>query len=206
VDVHRVRTWATWVFLLIAAACLATFTVPAAAGQTTPPTHPLEGLKSQEYWAVYEVLRGTGKIEADTYCVSVLLHEPNKEKVLAWSKGEIVSREADVILLRKGATIEVRVDIAGRKVESWRERKDVQAPTFDNEFFGLGEEAKNDPQLREALAKHGVQDFTTVVCVPLPIGYFALPEQQGRRLFYGDCFDSHGSFLTWGVRSTGCTF
>src|SRR5580693_5808454 len=68
------------------------------------------------------------------------------------------SREADVILLRKGVTIEARVDIAGRNVESWKERKDVQAPTFDNEFFPLGEEAKNDPQLHAALVKHGVKD------------------------------------------------
>jgi primary-amine oxidase len=206
VNVHRVRTTAKWIFALLAAVFVATLTVRVAVAQTTPPTHPLEGLKSQEYWVVYEVLRATGKMDADTYCVSVLLHEPNKEKVLVWKNGETFSREADVILLRKGAAIEVRVDIAGRKVESWKERNDVQVPTFNNEFLGLGEEAKNDPQLHEALTKHGVQDFTTVVCVPVPIGYFALPEQQGRRLFYGDCFDSHGSFLTWGRPIDGLYF
>jgi primary-amine oxidase len=170
------------------------------------PTHPLEGLKSQEYWAVYEVLQGTGKMDADTFCISVLLHEPAKDKVLAWKAGDAISREADVILLKKGATIEVRVDIAGRKVESWKERKDVQAPTFDNEFFGLGDEAKKDPRMQEALKKHGVKDMTTVMCVPLPIGYFAFPEQEGHRIFYGDCFDSHGSFLTWGRPIDGLYF
>jgi primary-amine oxidase len=170
------------------------------------PTHPLEGLKSQEYWTVYEVLQGTGKIDADTFCTSVLLHEPAKDNVLGWKAGEAFAREADVILLRKGVTIEVRVDIAGRKVEWWKERKDVQAATFDTEFLGLGEEMKKDPQLQAALVKHGVKDLTTVLCVPVPIGYFALPEQEGRRLFYGDCFDYHGAFLTWGRPIDGLYF
>ncbi len=170
------------------------------------PTHPLEGLKSLEYWAVYEVLQATGKMDADTFCISVLLHEPAKDKVLGWKTGDAFAREADVILLRKGLTIEVRVDIAGRKVESWKERKDVQAAAFDTEFLGLGEEMKKDPQLQAALVKHGVKDMTTVVCVPVPIGYFALPEQEGRRLFYGDCFDYHGAFLTWGRPINGLYF
>lgn len=203
---QRLWSLATWIFGAVAAALSITLAAGWAAAQTTPPVHPLEGLKSQEYWAVYEVLQASGKMDTDTYCISVLLHEPAKEKVLAWKIGDTFSREADVILLRKGVTVEVRVDIAGRKVESWKERKDVQAPTFDNEYLPLGEEAKNDPQLHAALIKHGVKDFTTVVCVPVPIGYFALPEQQGRRLFYGDCFDYHGAFLTWGRPIDGLYF
>jgi primary-amine oxidase len=115
-------------------------------------------------------------MDAETLCVSVLSREPAKEKVLAWKVGEAISREADVILLRKGVTTEVRVDIAGRKVESWKERKDAQAAFFVSEFIGLGEEAKSDPRIREALSKHGIKDLTTVECVPLPFGHFALPE------------------------------
>jgi primary-amine oxidase len=193
------------VIALANAAMAETVTMKSAMG-VQAPTHPLEGLKSQEYWAVYEVLQATGKMDADTYCLSVLLHEPAKEKVLTWKAGDAISREADVILLKKGATIEARVDIAGRKVESWRERTDVQAPTFDNEFLGLGEEAKKDPRMVEALANHGAKDLTTVVCVPVPIGYFAFPEQEGHRIFYGDCFDYHGAFLTWGRPIDGLYF
>jgi primary-amine oxidase len=184
---------------VLAAPCLA-------AAQTDAPQHPLEALKSQEYWAVYDVLQATGKMDADTYCVSLLLHEPPKETVLAWKAGGPISREADVILLRKGLAIEIRVDISGRKVESWKERKDVQAATFDREFIGLGEEAKNDPRMIEALAKHGIKDLTTVQCFPLPFGYFALPELEGHRIFYGDCFDVHGGFLTWGRPIDGLYF
>jgi primary-amine oxidase len=181
--------------------------VPILAGaQTAAPQHPLEGLKSQEYWAVYDLLRATGKMDADTYCVSLLLHEPAKDKVLEWKAGDPISREADVTLLRKGVTIEVRVDITGHKVESWKERRDVQAPTFDREYIDLGEEAKNDPRMQKALAAHGVKDMTTVMCFPMPFGYFALPELEGHRIFYGDCFDVHGEFLTWGRPIDGLYF
>ncbi len=75
---RRLWSLATWIFGAMAAALSITLAAGLAAAQTTPPTHPLEGLKSQEYWAVYEVLHATGKMDADTYCVSVLLHEPRQ--------------------------------------------------------------------------------------------------------------------------------
>ena len=86
------RLWSltTWIFGAMAAAWSITLAAGWTAAQTTPPVHPLEGLKSQEYWAVYEVLQASGKMDTDTYCISVLLHEPPKEKVLAWKVGKAV--------------------------------------------------------------------------------------------------------------------
>ena len=31
-------------------------------GQNQPPQHPLDALKTQEYWVVYDVLRDSGKM------------------------------------------------------------------------------------------------------------------------------------------------
>jgi hypothetical protein len=39
-----------------------------------------------------------------------------------WKAGDAIPREAEVILLRKGLAIQVLVVIAGRKVESWKEK------------------------------------------------------------------------------------
>jgi primary-amine oxidase len=161
-------------------------------------THPLDALKTQEYWTVYEVLQGSGRVDKDTYYASVLLHEPAKDKVLAWKSGDTVPREADVILLRKGQVVEARVDIAGRKVESWKEPKGVHAPIVESEFHELSEAAKKDPRVREALAKRGITDLTTVECDLVPFGYFALPELEGHRIMYGECADRHGAYLAWG--------
>jgi len=135
---------------------------PALVAQSQPPTHPLDALKTREYWTVYDVLRDSGKMDSDTVTHSVLLHEPDKNKVLAWKPGDAIFREAEVILLRKGITIEALVDIANRKLESWKERKDVQAPVTRNEFRELEEVMKKDPRVIEALKKRGITDMAPV--------------------------------------------
>jgi primary-amine oxidase len=177
-----------------------------AAAQARAPEHPLEGLTAQEYWTVHEALQATGKIDADTSVMSVLLHEPSKEKVLAWKTGDPIAREADVILMRKGLVTEVRVDLAGRKVESWKDVKGVQAPIFESELFAMGELAKNDPRIQEGFAKRGIKDMSTVECVALPFGYFALPALEGHRILWGGCSDTRGALLSWGRPIEGLYF
>jgi primary-amine oxidase len=106
-------------------------------------------LRTEDYWATYDVLQASGHIDADTLFASVLLHEPPKDKVLAWKSGDPISREADVILLRKGATFEALVDIAGHKLESWKEVPGAQAPIIRSEFRELGEIIKKDPRVKK---------------------------------------------------------
>jgi len=165
--------------------------------QNRAPTHPLDALKTQEYWAVYDVLRDSGKIDSDTVTHSVLLHEPAKDRVLAWKPGDPIFREAEVILVRKGVTIEALVDIADRKLESWRERKDVQAPVTRNEFHELDEVMKKDPRVVEALKKRGITDLAPVACFADPFSYFALPEHEGHRIMMGGCSYTHGVYHGW---------
>jgi hypothetical protein len=109
-----------------------------------------------------------------TTVVSVLLHEPVKERVLAWKTGDPIIREADVILMRKAVVTEVRMDLVKRKVESWKERKGVQAPIFISDLFAMGDLAKSDPRMQAGFTKRGIKDMTTVECLALPFGYFAL--------------------------------
>lgn len=165
--------------------------------QSQPPTHPLEGLRTQEYWTVYDVLRDSGKMQPETSTISVLLHEPAKDKVLAWKAGDPLFREAEVILLQKGVTIEALVDISGHKLESWKERKDVQAPVTMNEFHELDELIKKDPRVIEALKKHGITDLVPIFCFADPFSYFALPELEGHRIMMGGCADTHGVYVSW---------
>jgi len=165
--------------------------------QSQPPTHPLEGLRTQEYWTVYDVLRDSGKMQPETSTISVLLHEPAKDKVLAWKAGDPLFREAEVILLQKGVTIEALVDISGHKLESWKERKDVQAPVTMNEFHELDELIKKDPRVVEALKKHGITDLVPIFCFADPFSYFALPELEGHRIMMGGCADTHGVYVSW---------
>jgi len=182
--------------LLVLLVCLA---APAfLAGQSQPPSHPLDALNTQEYWAVYDVLQASGHIDADTFYASVQFHEPPKDKVLNWKPGDAIPREADAILMRKGQVFEARVNLVGHSLESWKEVRGVQAPVIESEFRELGELVKKDQRVIDALAKRGIKDLTTVECVPLPYGYFAIPELEGHRIMYGGCSDLHGAYLSWG--------
>jgi primary-amine oxidase len=92
-------------------------------------------------------------MDEDTHYASVLLHEPTKDVVLAWKPGQAVPREADVTLMRKGKTIEARVDIAARKLEFWKDVPGVQAPIFVSEILGFSDTILADERVKKALAK-----------------------------------------------------
>lgn len=168
-----------------------------APAQSRAPQHPLEALTFQEYWTVRDVLRDNGKIDEDTLIPGVLLHEPPKDRVLAWKPGDPMFRVADAILLRKGLTMEARVDITGRKLLSWKERPDVYAPESEAELRETGEAIKKNPEVVKALKARGITDLSTIRCSALPFGYFALPEVDGHRILFGDCSDVHGAYLHW---------
>ena len=87
-----------------------------------------------------------------------------KELVLSWTEGQPMAREADVVLLQQGKTLEARVDLAARMLISLQERKDVQAPFLASEIFGADEAIKKDPRVVEALKKRGLTDLNTVRC------------------------------------------
>ena len=180
--------------------------VPTLAQSQTRTEHPLQELTAQEYWTAHEVLQVSGKVDPDTMVMSVLLHEPAKDKVLAWKPGDPIMREVDVILMRKGVVTEVRVDLVQHKVESWKAVTGVQAPIFLKELLAMGELAKNDPRMQAGFAKRGIKDMTTVECVALPFGYFALPEMEGHRILYGGCSDKRGALLSWGRGISGLYF
>ena len=171
-----------------------------------PPAHPLDTLTTSEYWTVYDVLRQSWRVDADTLFASVLLREPAKKTVLAWKPGDPVPREADVVLLRNGQTIEAQVDIAGKRLVSLEVVKGVHAPFAASEMFGADEFIKKDTRVIDALRKRGITDLTTVGCVALPSAHVAVPEQQSRRIGFGSCSQLHGSYNPWGRAIEGLTF
>ena len=42
-------------------------------------SHPLDVLRTEEYWTAYDVVQGSGRMDEDTHFISVLLHEPDKQ-------------------------------------------------------------------------------------------------------------------------------
>jgi primary-amine oxidase len=183
--------------LTFAVALSFTFLPAVSPAQSRVPRHPLAALTAQEYWTVQDVLHDAGKLDDDTRIPGILLHEPPKERVLAWKPGDPVFRVADVMLLRKGVTIQAQVDLAAHKLLSWKERPDVYAPISEDEIDGVGEAVKKDPRVVEALKKRGYKDLAFIRCEALPFGYLAGPEMEGRRILTTECFDIHHSYLYW---------
>jgi primary-amine oxidase len=162
------------------------------------PGHPLDALTTAEYWTVHDVLQQSGHMNESTLVSSLLLHEPLKSTVLAWKGHDNIPREADVILVADGKTVEARVDIAHHKLEFWNEVAGAQAPITESELDTMSDIAKKDPRVVAALKAHGVTDLSSVQCEPIPITFIVFPEQLGRRIGYGNCTDMHGAYHPWG--------
>jgi primary-amine oxidase len=161
-------------------------------------THPLDGLTTAEYWAVYDTLNAAGQVTPETMFAGVLLRPPAKPAVLSWQPGQPMPRQADVVLLRKDKSFAVLVDIAAKRVVEVEELKGAQAPFVISELVEADEYIKKDPRVIDALYKRGITDLRTVHCVAIPSAYRVIPEQATERIGFGSCSQTHRVYHGWG--------
>jgi primary-amine oxidase len=157
------------------------------------PAHPLDAFSSAEHWTIREALRAADRLGEGVSVVSVDLREPPKEEVLAWKPGAAFRREAIVVLTRAGRTSEATVDVAGRRLLSWRDVPG-QASLVNSEQEMASDLAVKDPRMIEGFRKRGIVDLATVRCYGLSPGYFGSAEEQGRRLALARCWDRRGVY------------
>jgi len=144
--------------------------------------HPLDALTFQEYWTVFETMKASGKLDANSRFAGINLHEPPKSEVLNWKPGSPFRREALAIVKQGRRTFEAVVDVSGRKIVSWKEIPGVEPVLIADETEGVTERLKADPQWLAAIRKRGITDLDTVDCDGDSPGYFGTPEEKGRRL------------------------
>jgi primary-amine oxidase len=161
-------------------------------GEAADFRHPLDALTADEYWAVFETMKASGKLDGASRYSGISLHEPPKAEVLRWKRGDPFRREALAIVKHGRQTFEALVDVSNRKLISWKEIKGVEPMLISDETEGVGERVKNDPTVQEALRKRGIVDLDTVNCDSSSPGYFGTPEEQGRRLERVTCADGRG--------------
>jgi primary-amine oxidase len=154
--------------------------------------HPLDALTAGEYWAVFETMKASGKLDAASRYAGVNLHEPPKAEVLRWRAGEPFRREALAIIKQGRQTFEAVVDVRGRKLISWKEVKGVEPVLISDETESVEDRVKTDPQVQAALRKRGITDLETVSCDGSSPGYFGTPEEQGQRLQRVICTEGRG--------------
>lgn len=144
--------------------------------------HPLDALTADEYWAVFDTMKTSGKLDGASRYTGISLHEPPKQEVLAWKPGQPFRREALAIVKQGRRTFEALVDVANRKLISWKEIVGVESMLTLDESEGVDDRVKADPRVQEALRKRGIVDLETVGCDGSSPGYFGTEEEKGRRL------------------------
>ena len=168
---------------------LATITPPASA---QVPKHPLDGLTATEFWAVYDAIKTADHADARTRYPFITLHEPPKDEVLRWKPAQPFRREALVVVKEGPHTFEAIVDVAARKVTSWKEVRDVQPNVIEEEVFGINDDVKANPEWQAAMRRRGISDYDSVICYGTSPGYFGTPEDKQQRVIRVICYDRHG--------------
>jgi len=160
--------------------------------------HPLDPLTVGEYWTIFDALKASGKVDASGRYSAVSLREPPKAEVLAWQPGQSFRREALAVVRQAGKTFEAVVDVAGKRVTSWRDIPGVKASLTLAEYDETREVAQENPEWQAAMRKRGIQDFETLECFASPAGFFGTPEEQGHRLARITCDERRGDSTAWG--------
>ena len=167
--------------------------------------HPLDALTFREYWPLLEVLRDAGHLDEDTVIPMVNLHEPPKEFVWSWTKGQSFPREAIAVVRQGPEAHEAVIDLRKKRLLSWKEVPSTNAPFLIDEMEDIGKEVKEDPRVIEALKRRGIDDLTFIEISGHPPGYFGTDEQRGKRILHLYCNDNRRVHDLWYREIPGIT-
>ena len=145
--------------------------------------HPLDPLSAEEIRQVVAILRRDQGVGPDWRFGMIELHEPAKAVVRAFSPGDRVTREADVVCWRRdgGQTYKARVSIGEDRVAAWEHRPAAQANFTIDEWHECGDALKKDPRVIAALERRGIRDLSRVLVDTWAYGGLLVPEKHRER-------------------------
>jgi primary-amine oxidase len=137
----------------------------------TPP-HPLDPLTPEEIRAATAAILAAHPELPEPRFPLLTLDEPAKETVRALAPGVGVGRRAFAVVFdaTSGATYEATIDVDGGHVVGWKPVPGVQPSILLEEVLALQEIAREDPRVRDALARRGVTDAALVQFDPWTAG------------------------------------
>ncbi|MBO1269473.1 primary-amine oxidase [Arthrobacter sp. PO-11] len=155
--------------------------VPAPTGVTP---HPLTPLSAGELEAAVRILGEAKRIPQPYRIVSIWLHEPPKQDVLAWDGSEPLEREAFTVVYDRSArkTYETVVSLTHRRVNRCEEITGVQPAYMIEEIFAVPELIMADPRWQEALRRRGVTDLSLAYVDPWPGAWLSDTDPGDRRV------------------------
>ena len=157
--------------------------------------HPLEPLTAEEVATAVAIVRSDrssfdSPMGASFRFPCVTLNEPPKSAVINFKPGDVIEREAFLILLDNatGKTYEAIVSLTQGKVASWTHIPDVQPNIMADELAECEQAVKQHPEFIAALEKRGITDLDLVVVDPWAIGNFGFTDEVGIRLSRCICY------------------
>jgi len=147
-------------------------------------SHPLDALTSADVEAAVAAARATGRLTDAARFASVALDEPAKAELAAFERGEPVPRRVRLSIVPGPAcqVIEAVVDVGSGEVLTWEAVDGVRPAILFEEAFGAMVALHEHDGFREAMAKRGITDLSTVQIDPWPTGSFGVAVEEGRRI------------------------
>lgn len=146
--------------------------------------HPLEPLSAAEIMGAVSIVKRKQNLGKKDRFVSVTLHEPLKQEVLSFEKGDEFERKAFIVVLNNddGKTHEAIISITKGTVESWTYIPGVQPMIMLDEYELCETIVKNNLEFQQALKKREITDMDKVTVDPLTAGNFGHEDEEGIRL------------------------
>jgi primary-amine oxidase len=128
------------------------------------PAHPLDPLTADEMERSVGILRQQKDVPEGVLFPVLTLHEPPKEKVLAFHPGQAVPREAFAVVYSPKAnqTWEAIVDLTANRVTRFGKIDRAQPPVLGAEYDAVMPTVRKNPEVRAALAKRQITDLDKV--------------------------------------------
>ncbi|MDR7314559.1 primary-amine oxidase [Brevibacillus nitrificans] len=136
--------------------------------------HPLNPLTAEEINSVVSAVKASDSYKQSMRFTQISLKEPEKSKVWNWVYGQksAFEREANVVMLDGKKVIEAQVNLATKKLVSWKEVEGAHGMVILDDFQTVQAAIEQSSEYADALKKRGINDVKKVVATPLTVGYF----------------------------------
>ncbi|RNB80349.1 primary-amine oxidase [Brevibacillus nitrificans] len=136
--------------------------------------HPLNPLTADEINSVVSAVKASDSFKQSMRFTQISLKEPEKSKVWNWVYGQksAFEREANVVMLDGKKVIEAQVNLASKKLVSWKEVEGAHGMVILDDFQTVQAAIEESSEYADALKKRGINDVKKVVATPLTVGYF----------------------------------
>jgi primary-amine oxidase len=165
----------------LCAALATALTAPATGAADRGPLDPLDGA---EIATAVTVIEASNRFPHGAFFPTVVLKEPPKGEVLAWSPGRPFRREAfaNVYDRDSNTLFEAVVDLRDRRLVSFVERPDRQPPVHDSDYTDADKVVRADPRWRRAMRDRGIAPDDVFLDIWAP-GEIGLPPAEHNTRF-----------------------